>query len=228
MSIVKNKIVKRVSIVVICLIPIVVLSYTSKKVPEGHSPQQADQLALEVMNTLGFLSWEKTKIVKWKMFSHRYQWFKSKDSVIVSWKRYQALINLNEGKGKVYRNGERVKDDTKLVQKAIDNFNNDSFWLAAHFKMLDSGTVRELVDLKDGKTGLKITYSDGGSTPGDTYLWILEDGKPVAWKMWVSIIPFGGVKANWKRWQTTSTGAKIALTHKMLFFDIKIESLETE
>jgi hypothetical protein len=226
MWIVKNKFMKRFFIFSLLLIPVALFAYTSKKIPEGHSPQKADALALEVMNNLNLSAWEKTNFVKWEMFGHQYQWFKNKDSVVVKWKKYEAFINLNKASGEVYEKGERVEDNKELIEKAIKNFNNDSFWLSAHYKMLDPGTSREIVDLKKGKVGLKVFYSSGGSTPGDTFLWILEEGKPIAFKMWVSIIPFGGMRANWKKWKTTETGAMIALTHKMLFFNVKIKDLE--
>ena len=219
---------KKFLILLISLLPLVVFAYTSKKVPEGHSPKEADTLALEVMNNLNLSAWQKTNLVKWELFGHQYQWFKNKDSIVVKWKKYEAFVNLNQATGEVYEKGELVENNKELIEKAIKNFNNDSFWLSAHYKMLDPGTSREIVDLKKGKVGLKVFYASGGSTPGDTFLWIIEDGKPVAFKMWVSIIPFGGLKAKWKKWTVTKTGATFALSHKVLFVNVKIKNLEVE
>jgi len=210
-----------------CLLPLVLFAYNSKKIPKGHSPKKADALALKVMNNMNFPAWQNTNLVKWKFFGHEYQWFKNKDSVIVKWKNYEAFVNLDKSTGTVLKKGLPTEDDEELVHKAIKYFNNDSFWLSAHYKMLDPGTSREIVDLDNGKVGLKVFYSSGGSTPGDTFLWIIEDGKPVAFKMWVSIIPIGGMRANWKKWKTTETGAQIALSHKFLFFNLKVRDLKT-
>ncbi len=217
---------RKLLILMVCFLPLALLAYSSKNVPEGHSSKKADALALEVMNNLNLSAWENTKLVKWKLFGNEYRWFKNQDSVIVKWKKYEAFVNLNKGTGEVFEKGAQVFDNKTLIETAIKNFNNDSFWLSAHYKMLDSGTSREIVDLGKGKVGLKVLYSSGGSTPGDTYLWIIEDGKPVAFKMWVSVIPFGGLRANWKKWETTETGAVIALNHKILFFNVKVKSLE--
>ena len=84
-------------------------------------------------------------------------------------------------------------------------------------KAFDPGTERSIVKLKDGREGLKVQYNTGGVTPGDSYVWFLdENGQPEAWKMWVSIIPLGGIENSWEGWQTLSTGAKISTTHTFL------------
>lgn len=220
--------IKRIGVVVFFMAALFIYSVASKQIPEGRDPQKADELALKVMNSLGKPSWDSTRVVEWDMFGHAYKWYKLQDSVIVKWGKYTAFVNLNSSSGKVLKEGELIqKNEQDKIEKAINYFNNDSFWLCAHYKMMDPGTIRELVDLKEGKTGLKVSYNSGGTTPGDTYLWILENNKPVAWKMWVSIIPFGGVKAKWSDWETTSTGAQIALKHKLLFFNVGINNLKT-
>ncbi|MGS0527908.1 hypothetical protein ACU8V7_24695 [Zobellia nedashkovskayae] len=95
-------------------------------------------------------------------------------------------------------------------------FNNDSFWLVAPFKVFDSGTQRSLVTLEDGSNALMITYSSGGSTPGDSYLWHLgPNGLPESYQMWVSIIPIGGLKATWDDWKIMESGAFLPTSHKL-------------
>ena len=90
----------------------------------------------------------------------------------------------------------------QLLEKAWKQFANDSFWLVAPFKIFDPGTERLLVDLEDNKKGLLVTYTSGGVTPGDSYLWILnENNIPIAYKMWVNIIPVGGVEFKWTDWR---------------------------
>ena len=106
------------------------------------------------------------------------------------------------------------KDD--LIQKAVKMFNNDSFWLVAPYKVFDQGTKRSVVNLENGDKALLVTYTSGGSTPGDSYLWLLdENGLPYAFKMWVKIIPVGGIEASWDNWTKMESGAYLPQSHKL-------------
>ena len=115
----------------------------------------------------------------------------------------------------------------KIINKAIKNFNNDSFWVVAPFKLFDSGTKRSIVNFDDGSTGLLITYTSGGSTPGDSYLWKLDQNyRPISYQMWVSIIPIGGLEVTWDDWTKMQSGIYLAKTHKILgILDIPINNL---
>ncbi|WP_050813302.1 hypothetical protein [Aquimarina agarivorans] len=63
---------------------------------------------------------------------------------------------------------------------------------------------------------LLITYKSGGSTPGDTYQWFVNQNYiPTAFKMWVSIIPIKGLPATWEDWKVSKTGIKLAHTKKI-------------
>jgi hypothetical protein len=81
-----------------------------------------------------------------------------------------------------------------MLKKGNDYFNNDSFWLIAPFKLRDAGTTRSIV-MQDNQA-LMITYAL--STPGDSYVWFVENYMPKAWRMWVSIIPVGGLETTWE------------------------------
>jgi hypothetical protein len=95
-------------------------------------------------------------------------------------------------------------------------FNNDSFWLVAPYKVFDQGTTRQLVALEGGRDALLVTYSSGGTTPGDSYLWILgDDGLPASYKMWVKIIPIGGLEATWANWQRMESGIMLPTSHQV-------------
>ena len=112
----------------------------------------------------------------------------------------------------------------ELIKKAWAMWCNDSFWMFAPFKVFDPGTKRTVVKTKDGQKGLMVTYESGGVTPGDAYLWLLDDNNiPSGYKMWVSIIPIKGMHMSWENWKTLKGGSKVSLTHKspLLSFEMK-------
>ena len=53
-----------------------------------------------------------------------------------------------------------------------------------------------------------------------------EQGLPTSWKMWVAIIPIGGLEFSWEQWKKTSTGAQIASFHKSAILDLDIANLK--
>ena len=71
---------------------------------------------------------------------------------------------------------------------------------------------------------IMVSYRSGGVTPGDSYLWIMdENARPTHWQMWVKIIPVGGLKTSWEDYQTLYNGAKVASSHQFSLGNIKLE-----
>ncbi len=190
----------------------------NEKVPSGSPSAEADALANKVLATIDYAAWDSTSYVQWSFpGGHDYLWNKDTDMVRVKWKNNEVKLHTKTVLGKAFQDGTEVQGETadELIQTAWGYFCNDSFWLNAPAKVFDPGTSRSLVTLKDGREGLMIRYESGGVTPGDSYVWILdENGLPTAWKMWVKIIPVGGTELSWENWTTLSTGAKISQTHK--------------
>ena len=92
----------------------------------------------------------------------------------------------------------------------------------APYKVFDAGTERRIVNYKN-KDALLITYRSGGTTPGDSYLWILnEKFLPTSYKMWTSIIPICGISATWSDWKNTEAGIKLPTQHKLSLFGVEI------
>ncbi|MEM1220492.1 MAG: hypothetical protein AAGH79_16340, partial [Bacteroidota bacterium] len=151
-----------------------------------------------------------------------------RNAVEVKFKDTRVLVNLNQVTGIAYEKGERVSEnkEQKLVEKAWAFFCNDAFWLNAPAKAFDPGTERSLVTLKDGRQGLKVKYNTGGVTPGDAYVWILDEyNRPVSYKMWVQISPVGGIEFSWEDWVELSSGAQISTTHKGML-ELKVTNLK--
>ncbi len=189
--------------------------------PKGTPGGEADAFAYRMLDRLNENAYRQTAFLKWSFRSgkHRYLWTKKEGKVRVEWDDFNVLLYLDQP-----RNSVVFKDDfelgpeakSKVVQEATAMFNNDSFWLVAPYKVFDRGTTRELVALEDGSDALLVTYSSGGTTPGDSYLWILDDdGLPVSYKMWVKIIPIGGLEATWSNWQRMESGIMLPTSHQV-------------
>lgn len=218
----KFKWLKRIGIFLGILIAAMLVLYWVKNepLPKGQTGPEADQLAQKVWTAINKTAWDSTGAISWGFAGrHGFVWDKKRHFTKVVWEDYVVLINLHQVTGVAYKAGEAIADKSendKLVQEAWGYWANDSFWLNAPAKVFDNGTSRSIVQLEDGSDGLMITYASGGVTPGDSYLWILdENGLPKSYKMWVKIIPLGGVSATWEDWKTLSTGAKIAGSHKL-------------
>jgi len=192
----------------------------SEKEPAGSNHSEADKLAEMMLTSVNNEAWEQTRYITWSFMDiHDYLWDKEKDLVQVKWSDKEVILFTPDQSGLAFEDGEAVegKDKEKMLEKAWSFFCNDSFWLNPVAKVFDPGTTRTLVELEDGREGLKVKYESGGVTPGDAYVWILdENNRPIAWKMWTKIVPVGGVEVSWENWQQLPTGAYISTFHKGL------------
>ena len=188
----------------------------NESIPTGKKGPKADELATKMLKALNYEAYKNTRFIEWSFRGKRfYKWDKQENIVEVSWDENKVTLHTKEpGKSIVLINGKEI-EDKETLQKSIDYFNNDSFWLVAPYKVFDDGIERKLVNY-EGKEALLVTYTTGGSTPGDSYLWILDEkGRPTSYKMWVSIIPAGGMEATWNDWIITESGAVLPTKHEM-------------
>lgn len=204
----------------------------NEALPLGVQGEKADALANKMLDALDFEAYKNTNYIEWTFKKrHHYNWDKKKNICDVYWKDYKVSLNLNDNsKSKVYIhsfiNESELADG--LIKQAREYFNNDSFWLIAPYKVFDTGVERRLVKTENNKEALLVTYTSCGSTPGDSYLWLLnEDGSPKAFKMWTSILPIDGLEASWNHWTTTETEAKLPTLHKLLVLGLEIDAIKT-
>jgi biopolymer transport protein ExbD len=214
-----------IKILIVLLLLFVVAALTiytvyNEPLPTGKSGPQADELAQKMMKAINVDAFKNTRYLEWtfRKGKHTYKWDKALQKVKVSWDDMTVNLMLKETQNSVvFQKTSMVKDDKRrknAIEKALKMFNNDSFWLVAPFKVFDVGVERRLVKLDDGTNGLLITYTKGGTTPGDSYLWKLRaDGFPESFKMWVQIIPIGGLEASWDDWQIVNSGAFLPKSH---------------
>jgi len=217
------KVLKIIGIVLLALALIVAASLLifSEKEPVGTQPREADEIAQAMLESVNNEAWENTRFVTWTFVNrNHYLWDKDNDLVQVVWGNNEVVFytkDYQSGIAKVKGATVEGKKRQKLLDRAWGFFCNDSFWLNPVTKAFDEGTTRTLVTLKDGREGLKVKYESGGVTPGDAYVWILDENHhPIAWKMWVKIIPIGGLEVGWDKWEQLPTGADVCTYHKGL------------
>lgn len=201
-----------------------------EKEPSGETGEAADELARAMEAAVNKVAWDSTTYVAWTFRDeHDYIWDKDRNFVKVSWDNKEVLLHTKSVTGMAYIDEKEVEGEERdqLIQEAWGYFCNDSFWLNPVVKAFDPGVQRSIVTPEEGGKALKVSYQSGGVTPGDSYLWILDDNnRPKAWKMWVSIIPVGGLSFSWEDWNALSTGAMIASIHKNDYLELALTNIK--
>jgi hypothetical protein len=220
-----KKFLKILGVIILLIVGFGVVYYfiNNEDLPQGTKGKEADALAIKMFNALNHENFENTEVIEWNFRNvHFYKWYKQKNIVEVSWDENKVILNTKDNsKSEIFINDKKT-ENPEIVQKATEYFNNDSFWLVAPYKIFDAGTERSIVN-HEGKDALMVTYTSGGSTPGDSYLWILDENYfPTSYKMWTSIIPIGGVSATWSGWKNTEAGIKLPTKHKLSLFGMEI------
>ena len=200
----------------------------SEDLPEGKRGPEADELAGKILEELNYKAYQETSFISWTFAGiHSYDWYKAENYVIVTSGDDKIKLDLND-----YSKSEIISSDTsnpnELIETSIKNFNNDSFWLIAPFKLMEDNVERRIVEGDNGDKNLLVTFTSGGSTPGDSYLWKVDENyRPVSYKMWVSVIPVGGLEAKWKDWVETQSGVILSTEKSIFGIPISITNLET-
>ncbi|WP_127845684.1 hypothetical protein [Psychroflexus aestuariivivens] len=218
-------------IILLIITTLVIVGWSiSEDLPEGKSGANADQLAEKILESINHDAYQNTSIISWNFADlHDYEWHKNENYVIVDFDENKVQLNLKDyAKSKVLEpQSISEENQKKLIDETVKYFNNDSFWLVAPHMIMDKNVERKIVK-HDGKNALLVTFKKGGTTPGDSYLWIVDENyRPKAFKMWVSIIPIGGLKAEWKDWELTNTGVMMSTKKTIFSFPIEIKNLST-
>jgi len=209
-----KKVLKRIGLallfILIILIGWVALQFHS--LPEGQSGDKADEVARKMLESVNHKAFKKIKKINWTFRdkSH-HEWNKKARTDRVRWGKNEVLLDFKSSNHAVVKGGGEFTNE-ELIEQAIAHFYNDSFWLAAPFKVMDEGVERQAVEWEDGYA-LRLTYTSGGNTPGDSYLWILDEYyRPVAWRLWTSNTSIKGIELGWTDWQQLK-GAWFAPIH---------------
>ncbi len=201
----------------------------SKSLPSGEAGPVAEALANEMLSAINHEAWLKTGAIRWNFGGRqRHLWDRERHLAKVEWENFQVFINLSTREGIVYQDGKELSQGKEqYLEQAWAHWANDSFWLNPISKVFDDGTSRQFITMENGLRGLLITYASGGVTPGDSYLWVVDDsGLPVRFDMWVSIIPIDGFEASWEDWTSLDTGVKVSQKHDLSIFQLELTDIK--
>jgi hypothetical protein len=204
----------------------------NEDLPISKPSIEADVLAKKMLDALDYNAYKNTDYIEFTFKNrHHYKWHKLENTCEVYWKNFQVNLDLSNTKNSTVLVGKQIYngiEKDQYIKKALDYFNNDTFWLVAPYKIFDTGTTRAISTNKAGEKGLLITYSSGGSTPGDTYLWHLDQNNiPKSFQMWTSIIPIQGFPASWDNWTRTKSGSQLPTFHTLGVFGLELTGIRT-
>lgn len=221
------KVLLKLFLVVVLLLVIAAIGLKlafNEDIPTGIAGKPADELALKVLEAINHDEYLKATKISWTFRgTNNYDWYPQENRVEVLWDDFIVnLLTQHPNQSVALKNGKELsgKDKQEAIDYALTNFNNDSFWIVAPHKIMDPGTVREIIR-EDAQEKLLVRYTSGGTTPGDVYVWKLDqDYKPQNFKMWVDIIPLDGIEAKWENWEMTKAGFPVAM--KKTIFGVEI------
>lgn len=180
--------------------------------PAGEPGPRADALARKIESAVNVEAWRRIGAIRWSFAGrHRLLWDRRRGLVRVRWNDKEVHYRLADRRGLAALTGRAVLGvrRAELIAEAHRFFINDSFWLQPFTKLFDPGVTRAMVG-----EDLLISFGKGGVTPGDAYLISVgPDGRPTRWRMWVEILPIGGLSATWEGWQQLPGGALVATRH---------------
>lgn len=181
---------------------------------------EADALARAIQARVGTERWSQVGAIRFAYAGrHVILWDRARGLARVEFGHKKALFRVADGTGIAYEGAAEVHEaeaSARILAEGRRWFVNDTFWLDPFTSFFDAGVVRALFTDAGGRTGLFVSYASGGETPGDAYVWFVgEDGLPNAWKMWVSVLPVGGLRVTWERWLELPGGARVATHHRL-------------
>jgi hypothetical protein len=201
----------------------------SKPRPEADTSDAAKIEALKekMLAAVNADAWDTTRYVSWNFLGmHEHLWDREANTARIKWGSYKVYLDGGTLEGRVWKKEEEITDPEKkqkALSTATEHFFNDAYWLNAPTKITDEGVELGIVKLEDGNDALLATYTSGGITPGDAYLWELdEDGNPTHWSMWTKIFPIKGMRNTWEGWEDLYSGARIATIHGQGKFQVNM------
>lgn len=198
--------------------------------PGYNVNEQSEKLGAKMKAGANWDNWQETDAVTFLFAGNDFIfWDKKRNLVEVSWSSWGDKIKVQFSQkpfaAEVWVDNEIATDPSDrsgYVKKAYERFTNHTFWFNPAYHVFSPGTKRGITE--DGD--LAVIFSSGGVTPGDKYIFKLDDsGKIKSMRMWVSIVPFKGLTASFKDYIKTESDLQVSTLHEISFFDLKLENV---
>jgi hypothetical protein len=197
--------------------------------PAATEGPAAEALARRMNAAVNAEAWARTGAVRWRTRDGaRHLWDRARNFERYEKGDLRVLVDLGARRGLAWQGGRALQGAAlhDAVERAWARWANDAFWLNPVPKVFDDGVHRALARDDAGREALRVSYTVGGVTPGDRYLWILDDdGRPRAWRMWVKVLPIPGLEATWEGWITLPTGAQVSTRHRIAGLTITLDAV---
>ena len=197
----------------------IVIHARGEEKPEGQAGPAAEALTNKIESAVDLAAWrEKTRAAEFVFLLTGTRHFRDMGRKLVE-VRYKSgggeyLVQYDEASARrlAKKNGIALRGAAldAAFREARKQHTNDFFWLNPFAALRAPGALRQKV----GERALLVTFQSGGETPGDSFLFVTDQtGKPLYFKMWVSIIPLKGFQADFRGWVKTPQGALLSLEH---------------
>lgn len=198
-------------------IALALLVASCQSIPEGQTGDPANALAKKMLEAANLKTWtEQVTAVEFRFREkNSYFWDKKRGLVEFDNGELKVQYSKNTFQGVAFEEGDPLTGEelAEAIAEANSNFINDAFWLQPAYHISSPGTELYAVD----DSTLRVTFSSGGVTPGDTYVFHLDDKNRIQlMEMWVSIIPIEGADADFADYKTHEPGVDIAETRTAL------------
>ncbi len=198
-----------------------------KSIPDGVEGDRAENLAKKMLEFANISAWENTTAVEFTFANLRHHlWDKKRNYIFYKKNNITVYYRKYDFYGKVFIDQREIVDTKKkqeYINEAFSAFINDFYWLQPAFHIYSPGAKRFFIK----ENLLRVTFYEGGITPGDTYLFYLdENGKIETMQMWVQILPIKGLKADFVDYIQTETGVKIAKLRKTSLKNIELTNIK--
>ena len=221
------------------IILFITIQIVNEDIPKIISTKQSQQKASELIQkslvAFNQQAWKKTVAIEFSFRDKIYHlWYKKKNLSIVEWgsddNRYKVMLNTKTIRGKVWHNKVLLKEKRtvqKYLKKAYSYHTNDTFWLNPILHANSPGAKVDLIKNDKSQRKVLVSYTSGGVTPGDSYLFDFNlNGSLDSMKMWVSILPVKGVKATFVNYKKYANGLLASNIRKIWFLKLNLVGLK--